>query len=958
MSNQKDKETDDISADLMDVFSSSPKHGNNNRRMAHDDSFRVEGQEQYSNQGKDEFSFADDPYSDFESVKVFYRLQQQRNPGDASAHDLYYSKIGHLLLTNKLNAESGKKLETVVRRGYGEVIGPQLDSLLMTQDRSRIETISKLLWNRLKQKAPEALEEETKVEAESEDDEWWKEAEEVASPVRTTRRPSVIQVDTHVHYHSDSDSEDGEPGETHEPTPNDQLKRANMSFRRPAAVDESTQLGSVVRRIKEAANLQLTDLDEDSRAKEARKRRASIAASVREDQCEGVIYLRTMSKFLTRTWKPRFAVLQNGLIKIFADRMQRRSGSAPLEVLEINRSQGLSIMQTAPEKQGSHPRIFYRHIAELSNGNKFSEGEYADSNKSGQKRVLKFGCDNQNELDLWSRAIRAAIKRVAQREEKLERDIKDAEGVHSSTDEFAHAIYSSDVEEKDTGFAGQITAPSANEINYVTIELLNSEKFTVPVSTNATVKDTIIALRNQIGLRADAQYSLFLKDSSRARPMFTVLPDIMSIDEAEGLALAENKTLVYKRRIYYKVSEQETGSLASPSHSASRRVIDTQSSPINETLLVPPVEEEERSATHHQDAAHKLAYIDAVYNFIIGHMAIDVENAITLASLHAISYFGPYEEGQHTRHKVHAELRFLVPPTAIIEFVNLRGQSGDEEGIKGLATAIHKGFAAATSALKKAVGGEADDMIFLAQKLFMKKVKQFIEYGANFYVGDLRRVPSSSEDFDVPEWILEASTSDADRDQSDTVPVLLAINCEGVLIRPLPPVYTATEEFLNYDGNHEAYIVGRDPAENRDSLRLMKEYNSGRIVPWFIHPIDKIETWGVRADRPILGYTLRTVDEANIEVESPQYKELSSMIHMYVFTILALNEGQPLPRARVERHEYGSLAKATRQALQDAKNEAQSDLPTGWTEIMDPVTGSTLFWNIHTKKMVWSRPTE
>lgn len=108
--------------------------------------------------------------------------------------------------------------------------------------------------------------------------------------------------------------------------------------------------------------------------------------------------------------------------------------------------------------------------------------------------------------------------------------------MHSSTDEFQHAISATEEPHANSGFSNQISSPTANNINYVKISLLNAEQFTVPTYDNATVKDAIIALRNQLGLRADAQYSLFLKDISRGRPMFTVLPDVMSIEEAEGLA--------------------------------------------------------------------------------------------------------------------------------------------------------------------------------------------------------------------------------------------------------------------------------------------------------------------------------------------------------------------------------------------------------------------------------------
>lgn len=299
--------------------------------------------------------------------------------------------MGHLLLSKKLDKESVNKLERIIRRGYGDIIGAQLDSLLMTEDERRMDTILQLLWRSIQQKAPEALEEgnpnsETYAGSKDEQsgDEWWKEeAEEVASPVRKTRRPSVIRVDEDVEDFADSDS-DGEPAETQEPTPGKLSK--GMSFRHPTVFDDNQKLQKLKKRLKESLHLQLDHADE---TKQARQRRASIAASAPMDQCEGVVYLRVTSSFFTKSWKPRFAVLQNGLIKVYADRMQRRNGSPPLETIAINKAQALSAMQTLAEKPGKHPRIFYRHIAEQTNGEKFPEGTFGDSNKPGQRRVFK-----------------------------------------------------------------------------------------------------------------------------------------------------------------------------------------------------------------------------------------------------------------------------------------------------------------------------------------------------------------------------------------------------------------------------------------------------------------------------------------------------------------------------------------------------------------------------------------
>lgn len=335
-----------------------------------------------------------------------------------------------------------------------------------------------------------------------------------------------------------------------------------------------------------------------------------------------------------------------------------------------------------------------------------------------------------------------------------------------------------------------------------------------------------------------------------------------------------------------------------------------------------------------------------------------METAILLAGLHCISHFNcSYSSEQHTHNKIKGELRELLSPTAIVEFINLNGKiRGSEGGIEALITAVRAAFAEITESLNSMLE-RPEELIFVAQKLFLKQVKTVLEYGANFYIADLRRIIKKDVP-DIPEWILAYSVPDSSMEEGDVIPCLAAINCEGIMVRPLPPTYTPTVDFQDYNGEHETYIQGRDPVNNRESLRLMKEYNAGKVLPWFTYPLNKVQTWSVHPERPTVQFAVRDVDFAAIELESPQYKEISSMIHTYVFTLLALNQKRPLPRARIQRHEFGSLAKATRRALEDAKNEATSDLPTGWTEITDPVTGSTVFFNIHTKRIVWSKPTE
>lgn len=87
--------------------------------------------------------------------------------------------------------------------------------------------------------------------------------------------------------------------------------------------------------------------------------------------------------------------------------------------------------------------------------------------------------------------------------------------------------------------------------------------------------------------------------------------------------------------------------------------------------------------------------------------------------------------------------------------------------------------------------------------------------------------------------------------------------------------------------------------------------------------------------------------------------QMSSTLHMFVFALLAQREGKAKRTERTAVHEgAGDLAAATKSAVREAEAAAKGDLPTGWSEIVDPATGSVVFWNAVTKQTVFSRPTE
>ena len=102
------------------------------------------------------------------------------------------------------------------------------------------------------------------------------------------------------------------------------------------------------------------------------------------------------------------------------------------------------------------------------------------------------------------------------------------------------------------------------------------------------------------------------------------------------------------------------------------------------------------------------------------------------------------------------------------------------------------------------------------------------------------------------------------------------------------------------------------------------------------------------------------------------------MLHSYVFALLSQKEGKRRLHARSGVMDYGESGRAAKEAIAAAKAVAgirdetpgagasafagtrsglHDTLAHGWSEIRDPVTGATCYWNVETKKTVWARPT-
>jgi hypothetical protein len=80
--------------------------------------------------------------------------------------------------------------------------------------------------------------------------------------------------------------------------------------------------------------------------------------------------------------------------------------------------------------------------------------------------------------------------------------------------------------------------------------------------------------------------------------------------------------------------------------------------------------------------------------------------------------------------------------------------------------------------------------------------------------------------------------------------------------------------------------------------------------------------WGVKKSRPVFTYRVREVATLIIcELKTPQYQEVASVLHMYVFNLLAQREGKAHKTSRDGGIDYGSKVRAMKDAVAEAKAE-------------------------------------
>jgi hypothetical protein len=279
-------------------------------------------------------------------------------------------------------------------------------------------------------------------------------------------------------------------------------------------------------------------------------------------------------------------------------------------------------------------------------------------------------------------------------------------------------------------------------------------------------------------------------------------------------------------------------------------------------------------------------------------------------------------------------------------------------------------------ALKTAHKATARKSLLGAQKEYIRMVAEVEEYGSTFFHATLLRHPAetgftlgSKSVPDTPQWARDVTTAEHARDTDiERLPVLIAMSHRGIWARPSPVCHAAGENFARYTGEVASLggvsQAGGSGNNTTAALQRMHTLAEGRAVPWALHQVQYVEVWGVKKLRPVFTYRVRERQLTVVEVQTAQYKECASVLHAYVFALLARKEGKSRDNARSAALDYGASALAAKAALKAAKSHAgierdsSGSLPPHWSEIRDPVTGATAYWNSETKQTVWARPTE
>lgn len=298
------------------------------------------------------------------------------------------------------------------------------------------------------------------------------------------------------------------------------------------------------------------------------------------------------------------------------------------------------------------------------------------------------------------------------------------------------------------------------------------------------------------------------------------------------------------------------------------------------------------AAASAEDGAHRLAYIEAVFHVINGYYLLPLNDAIILAGLILVTMKGKVSDADRAavesnpRHHLEAYRSHLPEVIAAQAIAEHKATSG--KGVEDLAVRIpvprivRPALSPHLLRLNPSQIAIRREHLRLsavleplnAQRALIKRVRQLPEFGASFYTATVRRqriarhkparchplplaaptlavqlvrLPGDRADSkgsrsapETPEWAERLTTDNPHSASAPApLPVLIAINALGVLMRPMPPMHSPSVSYM-----YGPSPVGADGAfatlshEASASERLSPD---GKPVGWMTHPVHYIE---------------------------------------------------------------------------------------------------------------------
>lgn len=749
---------------------------------------------------------------------------------------------------------------------------------------------------------------------------------------------------------------------------------------------------------------------------------------------EGTLYQLQRTAFVLKRWKPRFARLSaEGVLSVWADAGARMKGDQPIGV-HILSSATMAMTPLQTTSTGPYSTVFHRSIVELGSHAEAAHLPRVDFvlkdsevKASGATIVLSFGCDSAQEFERWTRHVRAVLSRAHQAAFENAGDgglSPVASAPLNAADLFLDSIVSPRQRRRRRSTSGGIrvqplvassgASGSTGDVIFTSVRLLDGTALPLSLPQGATVKDALLSIRGDVGLRADSDFSLFLatRHPDTGRDDFVALPDVLPLHEAVNLALPAHRSLVYKRRMRVSTAPSDAGAASAsdkPPLPGSAAGIRTPDSP---GCVAADFDTEVLRATSPADGAHRLAYAEVAYHVRNGDYLLPLADALVMAGLILIG---------NTASGNTAATSATMSTGAGGAFKRPNNSQGQSE--PGSAGPTGTGAATAAASMpqdasfyervlpqvlaaqnvaehKATTGGSYGDLAravhsehhrlcglfspFEARRVALKRVAGLPEYGAAFFTATLRRSTSGSgagahgsESGGASRTASEAPAWAASAAPGKGLTVLVAISGRGVLTRPLPPHYQCGGDgqplrpaYRSSLDEPSRVLHPRDSAGPSPSERLSVD---GRPIGWHLHGMAAIETWGT-ADLPAGGHALTYSARergglVRVELRSHQAREMSAALHANVYAQLAQREGQRRSHARTAGTDMGSLASAVKLAMEEARGLAREQLAASARNrggaaqgdeqslvmLQDSVTGETAWWHPGLRRAVFSR---